>query len=126
MHYVAQNNLWYLPTWFSEGLAQFYESFEVVGEKVYIGLPCVRHLVALRGTIRIPLEQLFAVDHNSELYNESERKGMFYSQSWALVTTCSSATRSGANNSARTSIWLGTVNRETAHSPRPFLAVTTP
>lgn len=85
VHYVAQNNLWYLPTWFSEGLAQFYESFEVVGEKVYIGLPLVRHLVTLRGTIPIPLEQLFAVDHNSELYNESDRKGMFYSQSWALV-----------------------------------------
>ena len=85
VHYVANNNMWYLPVWFSEGLAQFYESFEVVGDTVYIGLPLVRHLVALRGGVPIPLEQLFAVDRHSELYNESDQKGMFYSQSWALV-----------------------------------------
>jgi tetratricopeptide (TPR) repeat protein len=85
VHYVANNNMWYLPVWFSEGLAQFYESFEVVGETVYIGLPVLRHLVVLRGAVPIPLQQLFAVDRGSELYNESDGKGMFYSQSWALV-----------------------------------------
>lgn len=84
VHYVANNNMWYLPIWFSEGLAQFYESFEVVGDTVYIGLPILRNLVVLRGTVPIPLQQLFAVDRDSELYNETE-KGMFYSQSWALV-----------------------------------------
>jgi len=85
VHYVANNNMWYLPVWFSEGLAQFYESFQVVGETVYIGLPVLRHLVVLRGSVPIPLDQLFAVDRSSELYNESDRKGIFYSQSWALV-----------------------------------------
>jgi len=69
----------------NEGLAQFYESFKVVGETVYIGLPVLRHLVVLRGSVPIPLDQLFAVDRSSELYNESDRKGIFYSQSWALV-----------------------------------------
>jgi tetratricopeptide (TPR) repeat protein len=85
VHYVANNNLWYLPVWFSEGLAEFYESFEVSGETVYIGLPVVRHYVELRGRAPIPLEELFAVDHGSELYNESSRRGIFYAQSWALV-----------------------------------------
>jgi tetratricopeptide (TPR) repeat protein len=85
VHYVANNNMWNLPVWFSEGLAGFYESFEVVGDTVYIGLPIVRHLVVLRGAVPIPLEELFAVDHNSKLYNEVQRKGLFYSQSWALV-----------------------------------------
>jgi len=85
VHYVAKNNFWNLPVWFSEGLAQFYESFEVVGDTVHIGLPVVRHLIVLRGAVPIPLDQLFAVDRFSELYNESDRKGMFYSQSWALV-----------------------------------------
>ncbi len=32
VHDVANLNMWNLPMWFSEGLAQFYESFEVVGE----------------------------------------------------------------------------------------------
>jgi tetratricopeptide (TPR) repeat protein len=85
VHYVANNNMWYLPAWFSEGLAQFYESFEVVGDTVYIGLPILRHLVILKGAVPIPLDQLFAVHRHSELYNESDRKGMFYSESWALV-----------------------------------------
>lgn len=85
VHYVANNNMWNLPVWFSEGLAQFYESFEVAGDTVYIGLPILRHLAALRGAVPIPLEELFAVDHNSKLYNEADGKGMFYSQSWALV-----------------------------------------
>ena len=62
VHYVADNNMWCLPLWFSEGLAQFYESFEVVGDTVYIGLPVLRHFAALRGAVPIPLEQLFAVD----------------------------------------------------------------
>ena len=85
VHYVANNNMWNLPAWFSEGLAQFYESFEVVGDTVFIGLPPLRHLVVLRGAVPIPLEELFAVDRYSELYNEADRKSMFYSQSWALV-----------------------------------------
>ena len=85
VHYVANNNMWYLPVWFSEGLAEFYESFEVSGNKVYIGRPVLRHLRLLRGTTPIPLDQLFAVDRDSELYNEADRKGGFYAQSWALV-----------------------------------------
>jgi tetratricopeptide (TPR) repeat protein len=85
VHYVAANNMWNLPVWFSEGLAGFYESFEVVGDTVYIGLPILRHLAVLRGAVPIPLEELFAVDHDSELYNEADRKGIFYAQSWALV-----------------------------------------
>lgn len=85
VHYVANNNLWYLPAWFSEGLAEFYESFEVSGDTVYIGLPILRHLLVLRGTTPIPIDQLLAVDHTSELYNEADRKGVFYAESWALV-----------------------------------------
>ena len=85
VHYVSANNLGYLPTWFSEGLAEFYSSFEVVDDTVYIGLPLMRHLATLRGSIPIPLEQLLAVDRGSPLYNEKDRKGEFYAESWALV-----------------------------------------
>ena len=85
VHDVANLNMWNLPVWFSEGLAQFYESFEVVGDTVHIGYPLIRHLVVLKGAVPIPLDQLFAVDRFSELYNESDRKGTFYAQSWALV-----------------------------------------
>lgn len=85
VHYISKNNLWYLPLWFSEGLAEFYESFLVDGDTVYIGLPLIRHLASLNGRMPIPLDQLFAVTRRSELYNEANRKGAFYAQSWAVV-----------------------------------------
>jgi tetratricopeptide (TPR) repeat protein len=85
VHYVSNNNLWYLPVWFSEGLAEVYGSFTVDGDTVYIGLPIIRHIALLRRTSLIPLDQFFAVDRESELYNEADRKGIFYAQSWALV-----------------------------------------
>ena len=85
VHYVSESNLGYLPTWFSEGLAEFYSSFEVVDDTVYIGLPIMRHLALLRDSTPIPLDQLLAVDRASPLYNERDRKGEFYAESWALV-----------------------------------------
>jgi tetratricopeptide (TPR) repeat protein len=85
VHYVSANNLGNLPTWFSEGLAEFYSSFEVIANTVYIGLPIMSHLAVLRGSMPIPLDQLLAVDHSSPLYNERDRKGEFYAESWALV-----------------------------------------
>jgi len=85
VHYVSDTNLWYLPVWLEEGLAEFYATFEVVSDTVYIGLPDYRHLAALRDSTIVPFEALLAVDHSSPLYNEKERKGDFYSQSWALV-----------------------------------------
>jgi tetratricopeptide (TPR) repeat protein len=85
VHYVAATNMWFLPLWFSEGLAEFYESFDVVGDTVFIGLPVAHHLRWLRGSTPIPLSELFTVDRDSPLYNESDRRGSFYAQSWALV-----------------------------------------
>jgi tetratricopeptide (TPR) repeat protein len=85
VHHVSNINLWYLPLWFSEGLAEVYESFTVDGDTVYIGLPILRHIAELRRKSLIPLDQFFAVDRQSELYNEADRKGIFYAQSWAMV-----------------------------------------
>ena len=85
VHYVSANSLGSLPTWLSEGLAEFYSSFEVIDKTVYIGLPIMDHLVVLRGSTPIPLDQLLAVNRSSPLYNEKDRKGEFYAESWALV-----------------------------------------
>ena len=85
VHYVAATNSWQFPLWFEEGLAEFYQSFEVVNETIYIGLPITEHLLWLRGSTPIPLAQLLTVDRDSPLYNERDRKGAFYAQSWALV-----------------------------------------
>ena len=85
VHYVLANNFWWLPVWLSEGLAEFYQTFEVVDDTVYLGLPITSHLATLHGSTLVPLTELLAVDHESPLYNEANRKGDFYAQCWALT-----------------------------------------
>jgi tetratricopeptide (TPR) repeat protein len=85
VHYVTANNFWWLPVWLSEGLAEFYETFEVVDDTAFIGLPIPRYLATLHGSTLVPLSDLLAVDYDSPYYNEKDRKSDFYAQSWALT-----------------------------------------
>ena len=76
-----------IPLWFTEGIAEFYSTFEIVTkEKVYsLGQRIPQHVDLLKKNPFIPLEELFAVDRSSPLYNETQRSSAFYAQSWALV-----------------------------------------
>ena len=85
VHFVASTYLPRLPLWFEEGLAEFYQSFQVSGGTARIGLPVWRHLALLNTSPTMPLQELFAVDHDSPVYNDASLKGSFYAQSWALV-----------------------------------------
>lgn len=85
IHSVMENTLPDMPLWLNEGLAEFYSSIEVMGDRARIGMPLHDHLAWLAGHPLIPLEALFAVNVDSPQYNEQERQGTFYAQSWALV-----------------------------------------
>ena len=85
VHEVVENNLWYLPVWLNEGLAEFYQTFEVSGGQVSIGLPNTSHLRRLGGRTLVPFEELIEVSFDSPLYNEAHRKNRFYAQAWALT-----------------------------------------
>lgn len=87
VHALTSDNTFQSPPWFSEGLAEYYSTFEVTdGEKkVWLGKPIGHHVLLLRENKFLPLPRLFAVDHASPEYNESDKKGVFYAQSWALV-----------------------------------------
>ncbi len=85
VHYFSSTNMPNLPLWFEEGLAEVYQTFEVTGDTARIGIPLGPHIHRLRTSPTIGFEELFAVTHSSPLYNESDRKGTFYSESWALV-----------------------------------------
>jgi len=84
-HYVARNNYGDLPLWLHEGLAEYYSTFQVTRNEALVGLPIAEHVIWLRKNPWIPLAQLFTVDQNSKEYNESERRGAFYAESWALT-----------------------------------------
>jgi len=86
-HFIVRNNLFRLPAWLDEGLAEFYSSFEISDkdQKGTLGSPISRHVYNLRNATMVPLKTLFSVDHKSPYYNESSKAGIFYAESWALV-----------------------------------------
>lgn len=85
LHYVLRNNYTSLPLWLNEGMAEYYSTFQVTDTEARIGLPIPEHVLWLRRNPLIPLTTLFAVNQDSPEYNETSRRGAFYSQSWALV-----------------------------------------
>src|SRR5215813_1921539 len=76
-----------LPTWLNEGLAEYFSAFEVVsgGKRGRLGAPIASHVKLLRERPLIPLETLLAVDQTSPYYFESDKKNLFYAESWALT-----------------------------------------
>ncbi len=73
------------PSWLMEGIAEFYSSFEVKKNKVTLGAPVDHHVFLLRENKFLPLPVLFNVGRNSPEYNERNKQGVFYAQSWAFV-----------------------------------------
>jgi hypothetical protein len=86
-HLVISNVSMSLPAWLNEGLAEYYSTYESSrgGREAMIGRPLESHLRLLGERRLLPLSQLIAVDHTSALYNERERRSIFYAQSWALT-----------------------------------------
>lgn len=76
-----------LPTWLSEGIAEYYSTFEIGGDakRLWIGRTVASHLRLLRERPLLPLATLLAVNEESPFYNENDKKNLFYATSWALV-----------------------------------------
>jgi len=74
-----------VPVWFNEGTAEVYSTTELAGKEVRIGDLIPAHLATLRSERMLDVATLLSVDHASPWYNEREKTGIFYAQSWALV-----------------------------------------
>jgi tetratricopeptide (TPR) repeat protein len=86
-HAFTTNTLSNLPVWLMEGLAQFYEmtADRAGGRRALIGVVPPEHIATLRQQQFMPVDELMAVDHTSPVYNEGNRRGLFYAESWAVV-----------------------------------------
>jgi tetratricopeptide (TPR) repeat protein len=85
-HLMVNNTLGNVPTWFNEGLAEFYSTFSISDDqKVVLGAPISSHVYLLRQKKMLPLRTLFQVDPKSPYYNERDKQGVFYAESWALL-----------------------------------------
>ena len=76
-----------LPIWAREGLAECYSTFELNGRQneFTLGRALETHIATFTGKPLLPLKTLFAVDSSSPYYNETEKQGIFYAESWALT-----------------------------------------
>ena len=86
-HLIISNVSGVVPVWLNEGLAEFYSTFEMTadGREALIGRTVPGHLDRLNQTRLLPLEDMLKVERNSPLYNEGDRRSVFYAQSWALT-----------------------------------------
>lgn len=85
VHLAAARALGRMPLWLSEGLADFYSTFEPTdgGRKARIGQLKDRYVMRLQREF-LPLETLAAIDGGSPYYNERDKSSVFYAESWFL------------------------------------------
>jgi len=85
-HLLLRHNGRIWPTWLTEGMADVYATFEVIGpQSVRIGQRRDLYLNLLSHEPWLPLRELFAVTQDSPQYNEREHQGIFYAESWLLT-----------------------------------------
>ena len=84
-HSIIHLNFTSLPLWLNEGIADFYGATEIKSDRVFLGRVPVGSLARLRSSVLLPFETLLAVTHDSPHYQEGQKTGIFYSQSWAFV-----------------------------------------
>jgi len=86
-HFILGNVFASPPLWLNEGVAEYNATFEATrsGDRADVGAVIPEYVQFLRANRLLPTSELLAVDETSPLYNESERRSVFYAQSWALV-----------------------------------------
>lgn len=84
-HFLFRRNARLWPIWLQEGMADMYSTFDAAGRGVRIGKPLEEYLQLLAHSEMMPLHELLAVTHDSPQYNEADRQGVFYAESWLLT-----------------------------------------
>ena len=76
-----------LPAWVNEGLAEYYSTFEMRADARggISGRPIPSHFQMLFERPLLKIDELLGVERDSPLYNEGDRRSVFYAQSWGLV-----------------------------------------
>jgi tetratricopeptide (TPR) repeat protein len=85
VHLHLRDNVPGVPVWLNEGLAEFYGSLQFTGGEAVLGVTLPYYLRLLRSQELLPLETLLSIDARSPHYNEQDKTGIFYGESWALV-----------------------------------------
>lgn len=85
VHLVIRHSGLHLPLWLNEGWAEVYSTLRPVKDGVAVGDLIDAHVQDLEKGRWLSLAELEAVNQKSPDYNEANRIGIFYAESWALV-----------------------------------------
>ena len=88
VHFIINTNFGKseVPPWFNEGLAEYYQTFEIdKDQKVKLGLPQSNHLALLQQNKLIPLDTFFKISNYALHQNANHSRSIFYAQAWALI-----------------------------------------
>ncbi len=84
-HLLVRHSGLKMPIWLNEGFADLYSTLKPVGNQILLGTVPQGRAYVLSQEKWFPLPALFAVAHDSPEYNEKNRVGIFYAQSWLLT-----------------------------------------
>ena len=84
-HLIVRHSGLRIPVWLNEGWADVYSSLHPVKGGVAVGDLLPDRLKALEGASWLDFETLTSVTIQSPIYNEGDRTGVFYGESWALA-----------------------------------------
>ena len=85
VHLLIRRSRSKLPLWMEEGFADLFSTLKAADSQTEIGAVPSGRAPRLFLEELLPLRTLITADRHSTFYNESNRIGMFYSQSWALT-----------------------------------------
>jgi tetratricopeptide (TPR) repeat protein len=84
-HLLFRSAADWIPLWFNEGIAEFFQNTTIHDKNVELGKPSSDDILYLRQQKLIPLPVLFKIDASSPYYHEEEKGSVFYAESWALT-----------------------------------------
>jgi len=85
IHLLVRHSGLKMPVWLNEGFADLYSTLKPLAGRIVVGELLPGRFQLLQRTKLLPLETLLAAGHDSAHYNEKDRAGLFYAQSWALT-----------------------------------------
>jgi tetratricopeptide (TPR) repeat protein len=85
MHLLIRHMEMKLPVWLNEGIAEVYSSLKPRGGKILIGSVIEGRAYSLGRDKWLPLPKLLSIAHDSPEYNEKNRAGILYAQSWLMA-----------------------------------------
>ncbi len=88
VHFLVDNTFGKtnIPPWFNEGLAEYYEQFQIRGDqKITLGNVNKAHLSLLQKDGMLPLEKFLGIDYPTLNLQPKEDVISYYAQAWVLT-----------------------------------------